>query len=64
MVPNGMPLAGKFCDSFVVMMDGKLLGRVNEEDASELIQKLRFLKSTGKEKVTNIVMFIFLPVLV
>lgn len=33
------------------MLDGKIVGRINEGDAQVFLEKLRYLKSTGKERV-------------
>ncbi len=46
-----MPLPGKFSESYIVLLDGKILGRVLDSDAEEFIDKLRLLKATGQERV-------------
>eukprot|EP00794_Sanderia_malayensis_P003438 gene3438-3933_t len=61
MIPNDMPIAGKFSESFVVLLDGKVLGRVLDEDSEEFIQKLRHLKATGKEKVSKLIEAVLVP---
>ena len=54
MIPNGLPLPGSYSSSYLVLVDGKIVGRVNEDDAEEFIDKLRYLKVTAQEKVRTI----------
>ena len=49
MVPNGMPFPGKYSESYIVVLDGKIVGRVHDDEAEEFIAKLRYRKATGKE---------------
>ena len=51
MVPNGMPFPGKYSESYIVVLDGKIVGRVHDDEAEEFITKLRYRKATGKERV-------------
>ena len=54
MVPTGLPFPGSYSASYLVLVDGKIVGRVNEDDSEEVIDKLRYLKVTCQEKVRKI----------
>ena len=51
MTPSGLPFSGSHAASYAVLLDGKIVGRVHEDDSKEFLEKLRYLKVTGKEKV-------------
>ena len=52
-----MPFPAKHSSSYVVMLDGKVVGRVVKDEAQDFVDKLRYLKATEKEKVRH---FIFI----
>ena len=41
-------------DWYSVLLDGRVLGRVRGQMAEEFVNKLRLLKVTGRENVSNI----------
>ena len=52
MVPNGLPFPGSYSSSHLVILDGKIIGRVCDDDAEEFTNKLRYLKATGQQNVS------------
>eukprot|EP00795_Rhopilema_esculentum_P014271 gene14271-5300_t len=61
MVPTGMPFPAKHSSSYVVMLDGKVVGRVVKDEAQDFVDKLRYLKATEKEKVSRWLEAVLVP---
>ena len=51
MVPDGSPFPGSLSSSYRVILDGKIVGRIHGDDGRDFIEKVRYLKATGQEKV-------------
>ncbi|XP_067125570.1 DNA-directed RNA polymerase I subunit RPA2 [Centruroides vittatus] len=54
-----IPTTAKFY--YIVFLDGKVIGWVSAEKASDLVNKLRYLKTLQKEKVSNVLEIGFVP---
>jgi len=61
MVPNGLPFPGSYSSSQLVILDGKIVGRVCDDDAEEFTNKLRYLKATGQQNVSQWIEAVFVP---
>lgn len=61
MIPydGAIPFSVKFY--YIVLLDGKVIGWVHDDKASDLINKLRYLKTMQKEKVSNVLEIGFVP---
>ena len=57
MVPNGIPFVGAISESYIVLLDGKVIGRVADDDAGAFVEKVKLLKVTGKDRVCYLVSF-------
>ncbi|CAL1265847.1 unnamed protein product [Larinioides sclopetarius] len=60
MIPSDDPIS-VHSDFYIVMFDGKLVGRVLEKMSHNFVMKLRSLKSLGEQKVPNHMEICFIP---